>query len=257
MVVSARRAAGTRQRATRTASARTIALAADVAAFTTHEGALGLLLVRRAFEPYAGCWALPGGFVTDDETTDQAALRELAEETGVALEHVHIEQLATYSEPRRDPRGRVVSVAHLAFVPGPLATIAGSDAAEARVWPVSEIDLAVRGANGSLDLAFDHRLIARDAIERVRAKLEYTTLATRFVPPTFTMRELRQVYEAVWGVTLDPANFTKKVLSCKGFVQLAAIGRTKDGQVGRPPRRYRAATTTITYLRRPLLRPQL
>lgn len=233
-----------------------VLLAADVAAFTAHDGALGLLLVRRTFEPFAGQWALPGGFVRVDETTDRAALRELAEETGVALERVHVEQLATYSDPDRDPRGRVVSVAHVAFVPGPLATVAGSDAAEARVWPVSAIDLGVRGARGALPLAFDHRLIARDAIERVRAKLEYTTLATRFVPGTFTMSELRQVYEAVWGVSVDPANFSKKVLSCEGFVHLVASGRSTGRQVGRPARRYRSATAAITYLRRPLLRPE-
>ena len=239
-----------------TPPATAVRVSSDVAAFTAHDGALGLLLVRRAGAPFRGRWALPGGFVRADETTDQAALRELAEETGVALDRVHVEQLSTYSEPARDPRGRVVSVAHVAFVPGPLAAVAGSDATEARVWPVSQLALGTPGASGPLMLAFDHGRIARDAIERVRDKLEYTTLATRFVPPTFTMSELRVVYETVWGVTLDAANFTKKVLSCEGFVQLVAPAPRRAGQVGRPPRRYRPATDAITYLRRPMLRPE-
>jgi 8-oxo-dGTP diphosphatase len=231
-------------------------LAVDVAAFTATEGALGLVLVRRRIAPYVGSWALPGGFVLAEETTTQAAQRELVEEAGIRLDRVHIEQLATYADPGRDPRARVVSVAHVAFVPGPLTPRAGSDAVEAALWPVDQLALGDRSPVTAIELAFDHAQIVTDALERVRAKLEYTTLATRFVPRTFTMSELRQVYETVWAVALDPANFAKKVLSCEGFVQQASDAQPRAGQVGRPPRRYRAAGKELSYLRRPLLRPE-
>src|SRR5690606_6417265 len=140
--------------------------------------------------------------VLADEGLEAAAHRELAEETGVSA-GVHLEQLRSYGEPNRDPRGRVVSIAFLALAPNLSDPRSGSDAAGARWWPVDEVD--------GLDLAFDHSQILADGIERARGRLEYSALATAFCPPTFPIAQLRGVYEAVWGTTLDVRNFHRKV----------------------------------------------
>jgi 8-oxo-dGTP diphosphatase len=188
-----------------------VAVTVDVAILSVRADELCVLLVRRGAHPFLGRWALPGGFVRADEDLELAAARELKEETGIA--HAHLEQLRCYGSPKRDPRMRVVSVAYLALVadlPGPKA---GSDAAEARSWSLSEL------ASTGTRLAFDHRRILDDAVERVRAKLEYTSLATTLLPEPFTMGDLRRTYESVWGVELHAANFRRKVLATPGFVE--------------------------------------
>src|SRR6266511_2327357 len=176
-----------------------VAVTVDVAILTVRQGQLSVLLVRRGTHPYRGRWALPGGFVAAQENLDAAAARELAEETGVGVP-AHLEQLQCYGNPRRDPRMRVISVAYLALIPDPNRPVAGTDAAEARFWPVDDI----RADNGPA-LAFDHDQILADAVERARAKLEYTNLATWLLDEPFTVAELRRVYEAVWGVHLHQA----------------------------------------------------
>jgi len=186
-----------------------VAVTVDLVILTVRHGQLNVLLVRRADHPYRGRWALPGGFVREDEPLDAAARRELTEETGIDA-HAHLEQLATYGDPDRDPRMRVVSVAYLAMMPDPPLPIAGTDAAEARFWTLADI--------AGLALAFDHDRVLSDAVDRARAKLEYTSLATTFLDEPFTIADLRRVYEAVWGVELHPANFRRKVLSTRGFV---------------------------------------
>ncbi|GAA3497025.1 hypothetical protein GCM10019016_041260 [Streptomyces prasinosporus] len=170
------------------------AVTVDLAVFTIRAGALHVLLVERGQEPYAGRWALPGGFVRPDESAEGAARRELGEETGLTdVSGLHLEQLRTYSEPGRDPRMRVVSVAFAALLPDAPEACGGGDAARARWTPYDR----------ARELAFDHDRIVADARERVGAKLEYTCLATAFCPPEFTLGELQQVYETVWGATLD------------------------------------------------------
>jgi len=203
-----------------------VAVTVDVAILTVHAGALCVLLVRRGVHPHRSRWALPGGFVGPAEDLDAAAGRELREETGVDA-YAHLEQLRCYGAPARDPRTRVVSVAYLALVAGVPRPVAGTDAAEARLWPVG--DLTGDGAGGGVPLAFDHDRILADAVERARAKLEYTSLATTLLSEPFTVGDLRRVYEAVWGVELHPANFRRKVLASPGFVE-ATGERARTGR---------------------------
>nr|WSZ95302.1 NUDIX hydrolase [Streptomyces sp. NBC_00857] len=223
------------------------AVTVDLAVFTVRESRLHVLLVQRGEEPYLGAWALPGGFVLPRESAGQAARRELAEETGLSEETagaLHLEQVRTYSDPDRDPRMRVVSVAYAALVPDLPEPRGGGDAAHAR-W--TEF-----GALGRL--AFDHDHILADAYDRVGSKLEYTCLATAFCPPEFTLGELRQVYETVWGVELDRPNFRRKVLTTPGFVQALEGPPRRTGGRGKPATLYRAGAATT--LHPPLLRPE-
>jgi 8-oxo-dGTP diphosphatase len=199
-----------------------VAVAVDIAILTVRDGRLCVLLVRRGTHPYRGRWALPGGFVRPKEDLDAAAARELVEETGVGVS-AHLEQLRCYGSPGRDPRMRVVSVAYLALVPDPATPAAGTDAAEARFWPVDDVRA------DAPPLAFDHGRILGDAVERARAKLEYTNVATWLLDEPFTVADLRRVYEAVWGQPLHPANFRRKVLATPGLLaetgEAAATGR--------------------------------
>ncbi|MDQ1625933.1 MAG: 8-oxo-dGTP diphosphatase, partial [Actinomycetota bacterium] len=168
------------------------AVTVDLVLLTIRAGELCALLVRRAIAPFRGLWALPGGFVQPDEDLDAAAVRELAEETGLQDLPVHLEQLRSYGAPWRDPRLRVVTVAYLGLGPDLPDPVAGSDAADARWTPASKL------TDGRGRLAFDHAGILADGLERARAKLEYTPLATGLCAPTFTVGELREVYETVW-----------------------------------------------------------
>ena len=174
-----------------------------MAVFTIREGRLAVLLVQRGGHPFRGRWALPGGFIGPDESAEVAAGRELAEECGAPLvARAHLEALDHYTDPDRDPRTRVISLAYVAFVPDAPDPTAGDDAAAARFWILDDLS-----GPEAPDLAFDHDLILADAVERVRNRIEYTTLAATFLAEPFTIAELRRIYEAIWGVTLDPANF--------------------------------------------------
>jgi 8-oxo-dGTP diphosphatase len=214
-----------------------ISVTVDVVLLTVHEGRFSVLLVRRAGHPDRGKWALPGGFVEPDEDLDVAALRELGEETGLAElpQAMHLEQLRTYGAPGRDPRGRTVSIAHVAFLPDIPEPTAGSDADMARFWPVAELE---RGHGPAL--AFDHVRIVADGVERARAKIEYTPLAAVFLEEPFTLTDLRATYEEVWGIPQDPSNFRRKVLRLDGFVvPEGEIAPPRGAQGGRPAELYR------------------
>ncbi len=206
------------------------AVSVDLVVFTLRNNDLCALLIRRG-EAYAGKLALPGGFTRQDEDIDSAAYRELRE-VGIDSEDVLLEQLMTYGAPKRDPRMRVVSVAWLALGANLPEPEAGSDTAEGFWMPVPK---ALRRPK---EFAFDHGQILCDGLDRARAKLEYSTLATAFCPELFTVGDLRGVYEAVWGVELDPRNFHRKVTGADGFLVETGQRTTRAG--GRPAMVYRA-----------------
>lgn len=212
-----------------------MAVTVDVVALTIRDGALHVLLVERGEHPFAGRMALPGGFVRE-ESLDEAAMRELSEETAVG--RVHLEQLATFGDPGRDPRMRVISVAYLAFAPSLPDPRPGGDASRAQWVPIKRVE----------NLAFDHDRIFSAGLERARAKLEYTPLATAFAGPEFTIAELRAVYAAVWGEELHAGNFHRKVLSVPGFVEDTGATTPKGGERGGPRARlYRAGDAQLLH----------
>ena len=209
------------------------AVTVDVVILTMSAGKLHMLLVQRGEAPFEGMWAIPGGFKRPTETLDEAARRELVEETAVDVPSL-LTQFGAYGDPERDPRMNVVTVGYLAVLRDVGAVMAGTDAAVAALVPVSDV------LNGRIDLAFDHLEIVRDAIERVRVELEVTGIATAFVGTTFTLAELRAVYEAVWGVQLDAANFRRSIIQEDGWV-IPTGRRAQPGPAGgRPAELYRA-----------------
>ena len=209
------------------------AVTVDVVILTMPDGVLNALLVRRGETPFEGMWATPGGFKRPDETLDDAARRELSEETGVDVPSL-LTQFGAYGDPGRDPRMNVVTVAYLAVLRDVGPIVAGTDAEHAALVLVSDI------LEKRIELAFDHLRIVRDAVERVRIELEMSGIATAFVGTTFTMAELRAVYEAVWGVQLDAANFRRSLVGDEGWV--IPTGRTaRPGPGGgRPAELFRA-----------------
>lgn len=222
-----------------------VLLTVDLVILTLRDSVLDVLLVERGIEPYRGMMALPGGFLRDEaEPIEAAASRELAEETGMDADTLHLEEFGVYGDPGRDPRGRVVSVAYLAIMPWLPDPVAGTDAADARWAGVDDV------LSGRMGLAFDHRRIVADGVERARRKLENTALATAFCGPLFTISELQRVYEAVWGIPLDPRNFSRKIQGTRDFI-VPADG-TKKG-AGRPARLFRAGSSTV--LSPPMTRP--
>ena len=205
----------------------------DVVILTMSEGLLHVLLVCRGEEPFEGKWAIPGGFKRPAETLDEAAKRELIEETGVDAASL-LAQFGAYGDPGRDPRMNVVTVGYLAVIRDLGEIVAGSDAADAALVPVADV------LNEQRELAFDHLAIVRDAIERVRIELEVSGIATAFVGQTFTMAELRAVYEAIWGVQLDAANFRRSIVSEDGWVIPTGRQARPGSAGGRPAELYRA-----------------
>ena len=178
----------------------------DAVLFTIRDRKLHLLLIKRLAKPFESRYALPGGFIREDESPDEAAIRELREETGVG--HVYLEQLYTFGDPKRDPRGRVITIAYYALVPHNQVLRAGTDASDAGWFPVTELP----------PLAFDHRKIAEYAHQRIRNKLDYTNVGFELLPDRFTLTELQLVHEAILGKALDKRNFRRKILQ-KGIVK--------------------------------------
>jgi 8-oxo-dGTP diphosphatase len=196
----------------------------DVIIFTLNGGDLQVLLIQRGLPPFEGMWAIPGGFVRIDESIEGAAMRELEEETGVR--DVYLEQLYTFGDLDRDPRGRVITVAYFALVStDAVQPHAGHDASDARWWPVYDLP----------PLAFDHADILLYAIQRLRYKLEYTAVGFELLPATFTLSELQSAYEIILGEGLDKRNFRRKILSADVIEEM---GEYRTGE-GRPAKLYR------------------
>jgi 8-oxo-dGTP diphosphatase len=199
------------------------ALTVDCVVFGFDEAELKVLLIERGQDPFKGRWALPGGFVRLDETIDDAARRELAEETG--LKNVFLEQLYTFGAVNRDPRERVVSVAHYALVKlSDHRAKAATDAANAEWFPISK----------ARALAFDHADILAAAQVRLKAKVRYEPIGFELLPPKFTLSQLQHLYEAILGTDLDKRNFRKKVLGFGLLVPLKQrqmTGRHRPAQL--------------------------
>ena len=212
------------------------AVTVDIVILSVIDGELHVLLVHRKADPYEGRWALPGGFKRPDEGFDAAAVRELCEETGV-IAPAHLAQFGAYGDPGRDPRGNIVTVGYLAVTPEVGDVVAGTDADDARLFPVAEV------LKGGLQLAFDHERILVDAVERACDQLEDSDLATAFVGPRFTLSELQGVYEAVWGNQLDTANFRRSLSTYPTHPDyvIATGDRAAAGpKGGRPPELFEA-----------------
>jgi 8-oxo-dGTP diphosphatase len=204
----------------------TLTMTTDIAIFTIRDGRLEILLIQRGNPPFQGKWALPGGLVEEDEDLDVCACRELEEETGVA--DVSLEQLHTFGAPRRDPRGRFVTVAYYTLVrPDRLKPKAASDAANVRWFAVDALT----------SMAFDHAEIIAMARRRLRARLDESADAFGFLPKTFTLEELRAVDEIVGGERLDPRRFRRRALALE---LVERTGKTRAGS-GRPTLLYRAS----------------
>jgi 8-oxo-dGTP diphosphatase len=236
------------------------AVTTELVVLAVRDDELVVGLVRRGRWPYEGMWALPGGFVRADldASLERAARRQLVEEAFLRLNPhaspgyvrlLRVEQVRTYWRPGRDPRPglQVAAVAYLVVAPRLPGPAAGDEPPGAGWAPVADV-LGERVA-----LAFDHAAIVADAVERARAKLEDTALATAFLPPEFTVDELRRVYETVWGTPLDKRNFHRKVTAGEGFLEATGHSTRRGG--GRPAGLYRH--NGVEALRRPILRPRL
>lgn len=216
-------------------AAATPLLSVDTVIFTVIHGRLDVLLVKRSFipgseadYPFQGAWSLVGGLVDMqlDETLDAAALRRLREKTNVVSPY--LEQLRSFGGAGRDPRGWAATIAYFALIPAAgLELVSGASVDEVRWWPVAR---ALQ-----LDLAFDHRRILEIAVERLRAKVEYTTLPVNLLPAEFTLSELQAIYEIILGRHLDKSSFRKRVLDA-GIVEESSsmrVGRNRPAQLYR------------------------
>lgn len=223
-----------------------VAVTVDIVILTIEKKVLKALLIKRGLEPFKGDWALPGGFIHPDESLDEAALRELHEETGLEPS-ARLEQLGSYGDPGRDPRMRVVTAAYIAVLRSVSGLKAGSDAAETKLVPVASL-IGETDEPPEIQLAFDHAKILADAVEVMRSKLESTSIASAFVGPEFTLAELRGVYEAAWGARLDPANFRRKVLSAENYLVPTGTRVPPGPEGGRPAELYRVDEDAAPYV---------
>lgn len=192
-----------------------VKLTVDTVAFAVHQATLEVLLIKRKYDPFKTHWALPGGFVRkEDQVLEDAAHRELEEETNVS--NVYLEQLYTFGDVGRDPRGRVVTVAYLALLrQEELELRASADASGVAWWPVNDLPT----------LGFDHGQIVNYAYQRLKYKIEYSPAAFKLLQDKFTLRELQTVYEAVLGRSVDNRNFRKKFLSSGVLKELDETSR--------------------------------
>lgn len=211
-------------------------VAVDVVIFTLHEDMLKVLLIKRGVEPFKGKWALPGGFVDKKKDADleDAAMRELIEETGV--KSPYLEQLYTFGSQSRDPRDWTLSVSYFALIPYDKINLkAGSDAAAVRWWPVKDFKVTA-------SLAFDHKQIVQKAVERLYNKLEYTAIAVHLLPKEFTIAQFQNVYETILGTKLQ-GKVIRRNIDATGILE--ETGRLQEGKAFRPAKLYRFNTDAM------------
>lgn len=216
------------------ASKQSIKVATDAVIFTVREGELMALVIQMKKTPYTGMWAVPGGLIEQNETTEGAARRILDTQTGVT--DAHLEQLATFDDPKRDRLGRVISVAYVALVSSERVTLRTTEKySDVRWWPVRKLPA----------LAYDHKAILSVAVARLRAKLEYTNVAWSLLPKEFTLSQLQEVYEIILGRALDKRNFRRKVLDLK---LVETTGKKSAGGAHRPAEMYRFKQRKMEYV---------
>ena len=221
------------------------AVTADSVLFAMRAEDLAVLLIKRKGNPYRGAWALPGGFVNENEPLERAAARELLEETGIS--GVPLEQLGAFGDPGRDPRGHTVTVAYYSFVVVDTQPVAADDAAEAAWHPLKELPLPSWGGTppvkSGLKLAFDHAQIIDAARRRLQERLVNPTRESPFeiIPSRFTLLELQRVYEAVLGQPLDRRTFRTRLLEHRTVepVSKAKSASTRSGGTSRTAQLYR------------------
>lgn len=184
--------------------AQNVKVAVDIVIFTVRDNALKVILIQMKKKPFTGMWAFPGGLIDPKESLDEAARRELAEKTGVRS--VYLEQLYTFGDPTRDPYGRVISAAYFALINSKNAKLATTEKYSDIGWfPIEKLP----------KLAYDHLNVAKYALKRLQWKLTYTNIAYSLLPRSFTLSELRSVYEVILARSLDRRNFQRKIHSLK------------------------------------------
>lgn len=206
-------------------STQDIKIATDAVIFSVVDGELQMLLIQMKKKPHAGAWAIPGGIIGQNETTEEAARRILSEQTGV--KDAYLEQLGTFDDPKRDKLGRVVSVAHYALISAEDVLLKTTEKyAEVRWWPVKKLPA----------LAYDHKEISKVAMRRLRAKIGYANVAWSLLPKSFPLSRLRETYEAILAKPIDKRNFRKKILAM-GLIEMT--GSKSEGGAHRPAELYR------------------
>lgn len=210
------------------------AVTVDLVIFTVNEHMLKIMLVKRAENPFADCWSIPGGFLKAGESLDDAALRVLKQKTG--MENVYVEQLYTFGDPKRDPRTRVITVTYFALIPWKDLVQPESDKVTDLTW-VSVDQLP--------KLAFDHQEIVKYAIQRLRAKASYSNIVYGLMPRQFRLSELQNIYEIIINDKLDKRNFRKRMLAT-GLLQ--ETGKKDQAGAHRPAMLYKFKKMEIAFL---------
>lgn len=213
---------------------QSIVVAVDTVIFTVKEGELCVLLIQMKKAPYTGRWAFPGGRIENHETTEQTAVRILKEQTGVS--HVYLEQLKTFDAIERDQLERVISVASFALISSSDVKLKTTDKyADVKWWPVKKLP----------ELAYDHKLIAKEAITRLKSRLQYTNIAWSLLPEEFTLTDLQRVYEIILDTAIDKRNFRKRILSLDLIIP---VGKKRGGEANRPAELYKFKHRKLEYV---------
>jgi len=216
------------------ASPQNIKVAVDTAILRIKDGVMHVLLIQMKKAPFQGMWAMPGGLLEDDEKCLLAASRILTTQTG--LTDVFLEQLATFDDIDRDPAGRVMSVAYVALLPDQEIKLHTTDKySDVRWFPVKKLP----------SLAYDHKQIIKEAMERVAGKIQYTNIVWSLLPREFTLTELKQVYEIILGKTLDKRNFRKRI---EDLQLIKPTGKTRSGMAHRPAALYQFKHRKLEYV---------